>query len=171
MFKYNILFICLLLLNCKKEVKKVDVVEQIKTQDKAVKKEDINTLKFDDILLDRSAKKITQDWKAYNTISDAIEAIKELKFNFFIEQEDLFKTTVTELRTIVPEELDTPPIKARLLVMQNDLLRFQEELKIKKQLTKDDLVFIKAVFVSFSNLNLQINKKLEKEAQLIIKPQ
>lgn len=171
MSKYIIIFCFALGLSCTNNSKKEVVKTPQNNQKKEITKELIAKLKFDDILLDKSANTYIENWKAYTTINQAILDIKNLNFKFFTKEQDLFLSTVLELKTTIPEDINTQPIKARILVVQNQLYRFQEELKIKKQLYKEDLIFIKELFVSFSNLNLQINKKIEKEAQVVIKPQ
>jgi hypothetical protein len=171
MIKYFMLFVCFFSLSCINNSDKEIVKETTVIQKDILTKGLISKLKFNDILLDKSAKVIIEEWKSYTAIDKAIIDIKSLKFTFFTEQEDIFRSTLLELKTTIPEAIDSQPIKARILVLQNQLYRFQEELKIKKQLKKEDIIFIKEVFVAFSNLNLQINKKLEKEAQQIIKPE
>lgn len=171
MFKYFTILLGFLILNCTSSSEKKNVENTSTNKVNLLKKESISKLKFNDIILDNSAKKLTQEWKSYALINEAILDLKNFKFSFFTKEKDIFNTTLIELKTTIPEALNSQPIKSRVLVLQNQLYRFQEELTIKKQLRKDDIVFIKDVFVALSNLNLQINKKLEKEAQQILKPQ
>jgi len=75
-----------------------------------------------------------------------------------------------ELVETTPENINTDGIKARLLVLQNMYLKLSSSANLststKKELKKD----IKDLLEAFSNLNYQINKKFEKDAQRIIKP-
>ncbi|WP_375239860.1 hypothetical protein [Aurantibacter sp.] len=171
MNKYFIILVFFLISSCIDNSKKETEENTSLVKKEVLTKGLISKLKFNDILLDKPAKVLVEEWKSYTAIDQAILNIKDLNFSFFTEQEDIFNSTLLELKTTIPENIDSQPINARVLVLQNQLYRFQEELKIKKQLEKDDLIFIKDVFVAFSNLNLQINKKLEKEEQQIIKPE
>ena len=50
------------------------------------------------------------------------------------------------------------------------LFKFQEIDSLNTSTKKEKLVAIQQIFIALSNLNLQINKKIEKESQTILKP-
>jgi hypothetical protein len=131
---------------------------------------DIENIKFKDYLLDQNAKVLASEWKSYQTLNQEVEHIKQLNFSFFKKDDDVFNATFKEFQTNIPEKLNSQPIKARSLVLETHMFRLKDELGFKKKLYKSDLKYIKEILVALSNLNLQINKKLEKEAQIIIKP-
>jgi hypothetical protein len=170
MIKYYIGLLFILALSCKKEDTALKTKNSSNKKEALLTKEDIASIKFKDYLLDSKASILTSEWKSYQTISAEIEKIKSLNFDFFKKEKDIFNTTFKEFQTNIPEGLNAQPIRARALVLETHMYRLRDELGFKKKLYKSDLKYVKEVFVALSNLNLQINKKLEKEAQIIIKP-
>ena len=170
MIKYYSILIFLLVLSCKNDDVAQKTSDISKKQEAFLTKETISALKFNDYLLDAKASVLASEWKSYQTITSEIEQIKNLNFDFFKKEKDVFDTTFKEFQTNIPESLNTQPIKARALVLETHMYRLKDELGFKKKLFKSDLKYVKEVLVAFSNLNLQINKKLEKEAQIIIRP-
>ncbi len=156
--------------SCKDDVKPVMIESNLAETGKPLTKEMIANINFTDILLDDKAKLYAQNWTSYNSIAQAINEIKELKCDFFKSDNIEFDTTFKELNTSIPEVFNSESVKARLLVLKTRLYRLKDELSFSPTLNTSQTVFIKEIFVAFSNLNLQINKKLEKEAQQIIKP-
>ena len=77
---------------------------------------------------------------------------------------------VIDLEETIPADIKTQSIEARVLAFKTKLLNLKD-LKNLSFIDKKDILFAtKEVFVAFSNLNLQINKKLEKDSQNIERP-
>ena len=75
-----------------------------------------------------------------------------------------------DLKTTIPEAANTPAILARLKIVETSGYKLEDQLMLTQPKPKEVLAAIKEFLVSFSNLNLQINKKFEKESQNIQKP-
>lgn len=171
MYKYLLFFVLLVFSSCKSDESENLPKKSLSNDSSALTKEMMSKLRFTDIVLDRKAKVSAESWSAYQTIDQAVKQIKLLNYDFFLKNETGFETTFKELNANIPEAFNTQPIKARLLVLQTQLYRFKDELTFSKILKKTDVDFVKEIFTAFSNLNLQINKKIEKEEQVIIKPE
>ena len=171
MNKYFIFFIILSFCSCIDDENTNTQKNNLIKNKKALTQEMIANFKFTDILLDPKAKVIAQNWSSYQSIEDGINLMKVLNYNFFKTNDAEFNTIFNELNANIPEAFKTQAITSRLLVLQTKLYRFKDELSFSPQLDTTHSIYVKDVFVAFSNLNLQINKKLEKEAQVIIKPE
>ncbi|OIQ23615.1 lipoprotein [Lacinutrix sp. MedPE-SW] len=133
-------------------------------------KKDIDKINYIDYGVDKKAKNTLDSWQSYNTIAMAISRLKSADFSFFKEDNTVFVSSVNDLETTIPENINTEPIQARLLILRTKLLKLEEVLNLSTTEKKEQLLVIKEVFEAFSNVTLQINKKFEKEAQNIIKP-
>lgn len=171
--RYLSVLILLIISSCnKKETVKVEPIKQIvaKQDTLSISKTNIETLKIVEYALDSKAANAMASWQAYNDIASAIENFKLADFNFFIENEELFISTLDELETTIPERIETDPIKARLLVLKTKLYMLQQQLKFSNSSKIERLNSLKALFESHANVVLHINKKFEKEAQKTVKP-
>jgi hypothetical protein len=169
MKKYIVCFVFLAFCSCKDNGKSILKTNNLASDYKPLTSSMISEINFTDILLDENAKLDAQNWTSYKSLAQALSEIKELNYDFFKSDNIEFDTTFKELNTNIPEAFNSQSVKARLLVLQTRLYRFKDELSFNPTLNTSHTVFIKEIFVAFSNLNLQINKKLEKEAQVIIK--
>lgn len=131
---------------------------------------DIEKLDFIDFGLDIKTEQAIESWEAYYQIQDLTTSLRKGDINFFIENTDAIKTLLTDLKTTIPEKVNTQATQARLLVLETKMSKL-ESLANLNTTTKDELALaIKDFLQSFSNLNFQMNKKLEKEGQNIVRP-
>jgi len=168
-FKILLLFF-IVFTACKQEQVKTNIDENISVDSLSLKKEAISKLNYKDIGIDAKAKSIVSDWQAYLTIANSIENMKLVDLTFFTVDKDLFNSTIKDFEETIPETINTDPIKSRILALKTFLYKFQEIESIATTTNNEKLIAIKEIFVAFSNLNLQINKKVEKDNQNIIKP-
>jgi len=170
MSKLVTVLIVFLLISCGNDKSQKEVEMNNKDEVSAIKKEDLSKLDFIDFILDRKSKNKIEDWIKYNELEEKINELKEADLSYFKSDKKVVKTLVMELVETTPENINTDGIKARLLVLQNMYLKLSSSANLststKKELKKD----IKDLLEAFSNLNYQINKKFEKDAQRIIKP-
>lgn len=168
----NIIILMLLVVfsACKKEVKPSTAVDNVTVDSTKVTKEDISKIKYIEYGIDNKAKETLDSWTAYNTISRAVDALKEGDFTFFDADDTAFNTILKDIETTTPEKINSEPIKARVLILRTKLLKVREVLTLKTSTKTEKIAALKALFQSFSYVTLQINKKFEKEAQNIIKP-
>lgn len=163
---FKVICIALLVFSCNttQKNKDTDNVKQ-QTESSFPSKGAISKIKYVEILPDDKAKHTIESWQAYNTIGKAINDIKKGDFSFFTGDFSAFELAVKDLETTLPKTVTTTPIKARLLALKTKLFKLQDIINLDTTTSQENLKLIKDVFEAFSNLNLQINKKFEKEAQ------
>jgi hypothetical protein len=168
----NLLLLVLLVMlsACKKEVNTSTEIIEVTTDSTKITKEDISKINYIEFGIDNKAKPTLDSWEAYNTISRAIETTKLGDFTFFKSDDAVFSTTLKDIETTTPEAIDSEPIKARVLILRTKLLKFRAVINLNTSNKNEKLIALKELFQSFSYVTLQINKKFEKEAQNIIKP-
>jgi len=166
-----LLFFLFSVMACNKKQQKATLETSIKNDSTVLKSVDISKINYVDYGVDSKAKNTLDSWQAYNTVAVAVENIKEANFDFFKEDNTIFLSTIKDLESTVPENIDSEPIKARLLILKTKLFKLEEILNLSTTKKNEKLIVIKELFQAFSNVTLQINKKFEKEAQNIIKPE
>ena len=169
---FNFLLIITLLFSaCKKESEDAVVDDSVTVIDTLLlTKKDIKKITYQDIAIDAKANTVMSNWKAYLDVANGIQNLFIPDFTFFNADVDLFNSTIKDLEETIPEAINTQAIKARVLVLKTMLLKFQEIETLKTSTKKEKLVAMRQVFFAQSNLNLQINKKIEKDNQVIVKP-
>lgn len=166
-----LLVITLLFSSCKKESEVAVVDDGITAIDTLLlTKKDMKKITYQDIAIDAKANAVISNWQAYLDVANGIQNLSTPDFSFFTADVDLFNSTVKDLEETIPEAINTQAIKARVLVLKTMLLKFQEIEALKSSTKKEKLLAIRQVFFAQSNLNLQINKKIEKDNQTIVKP-
>ncbi|AUC82802.1 hypothetical protein [Lacinutrix sp. Bg11-31] len=170
MKKLLILILLVSLSACKKEVNTSTETTVVNSDSTKITKEDISKINYIEYGIDNKAKETLDSWIAYNTISSAIEKVKQGDFTFFKADDEVFNTTLKDIEGTTPNAIDSEPIKARVLILRTKLLKFREVINLSTSNKNEKLIAVKELFQSFSYLTLQINKKFEKEAQNIIKP-
>ncbi len=166
-----LLILAFLFTACNKDQKEIVVEDNTTVLDSLkITKKDISRLNYKDIGLDSKTNNVIADWQPYLNVANGVEKIKTPDFSFFNSDTDMFISTLRDLEETIPQEVNTNPIKSRILVLKTMLFKFQEIESLKTSTKKEKLTAIKQVFIAMSNLNLQINKKVEKDSQTIIKP-
>ena len=170
---FTFLFILLSLLSCNKTEKKTieQDIDIEKIDSLKIAKKDMDKIQYTDFGIDSKAKVTLDSWQAYNDIARAINELKQADFTFFTVDKSVFSSTIQEMETTVPKEIDSDAVRARILVLKTKLYKLEEAANIDNTKKTDKLLIVKDVFQAFSNLTFQINKKFEKEAQTIIKPE
>lgn len=131
---------------------------------------DFKNLSYRDYVLDKSAKYKVSGWAKYNEVNDIITEVKNANLSYFKNDKKVVETTINELMATIPEAIDTEAIRARVLVLQNMYLRLNSIVNLHTSTKEDKKKAIIDFLDAFSNLNFQINKKFERDAQNIIKP-
>lgn len=162
---------CILSVSCKKNNKEVneDITAEI-LDSTSISKEDLKQINFTDIGLDIKTDKVMASWQPYITIADAVESLKQADFSFFTADIEVFNSAIKDLENTIPEPIKTQSIQARVLALKTQLLKLKGLVALQAISKKEKLLAVKEVFVAFSNLNLQINKKVEKDSQNIERP-
>jgi len=167
------LFLTLVLLffaNCD-TTKKEDSLDQDKTTANSLQlsKNDVESIDYIDYGLSSASKKATIDWKNYSELETIISSIKTGDLSYFESDKEILKSFNLDLQASLPANINSQPIIVRLRSLETKLLKLRSAVSLSTTPKTELIITIKELLVAVSNLNLQINKKLEKEAQDISK--
>lgn len=118
---------------------------------------------FKDYVLSPNGEKEVAKWEKYQELAIQINYLRKADLSFFNGDKELLKKFIDEFINDLPPEFDTKPIASRNAIIKTTLLRLNENLTIDNIDTDLKLESIKEVLIAFSNLNYQINKKLERD--------
>ena len=164
---------CITVMSCGDDKSTTIETETVVTTDQnaRITAKTIESLNYNDYVLSSEAEKAIISWEKYKELESQIRFLKKADFSFFNGDKELLTTVIREFKTQMPEEFKTNPIISRNAIIETALLKLNENLTIDNIKRKDKLLGIKALFVAFSNLNYQINKKLEKDTYNKIQPE
>ena len=149
----------------------------------------IENFNYTDYVLSENAGKVVVNWEKYqelaiqmmsiDPVDDSyrgkppvqISYLKKADLSFFNGDKALLKTFIKEFKEGIPDQLRTNPIVSRSVIIETKLLKLNENLTIDNIDRRVKLLGIKDVLESFSNLNYQINKKIEFDVYDKIKPE
>ncbi|NNC48991.1 MAG: hypothetical protein HKO01_00465 [Flaviramulus sp.] len=164
------LIIIILLVSCKnnEESNVPNVIENQQVQD--INVEDISNLKYVDYVLDFKTEEAIKDWQEYYELQSVINEVIKSDLSFFNDNEENINILISKLKENIPAEVKSDGILARLLVLETKLLKLQSLSNLSTTTKEELLTIIKEFFVSFSNVNFQMNKKIEFDNRAIEKP-
>lgn len=169
-----ILFLCfVIVLSCgddKNVTNEGDAVENIE-QNSRITAKTIESIDYKDYALSNEGEDVIVTWEKYQELAEQISYLKRADFSFFNGDKELLKTFIGEFKAQMPDELRTNPILSRNAIIETTLLKLNESLTLDNIERRNKLLGIKALFVAFSNLNYQINKKLERDIYDKIQPE
>lgn len=158
------------LLQCQQSKEEIVTQETSQKIENTISKKEISNLNYKEYLIDQKAKKDIQLWLKYNDLNTEIERLKAADFSFFTDNAEVINSFLDELKSSLPETLNNNAIQARLLILETSFLKFESVMNVPISTKTERLSNLKSIFVAFSNLNFQINKKIERESQQIEKP-
>ena len=154
----------ILLMGCVNDKKPSDMIDSETADEKApITAKIISNLNFTDYALSSNGEKITEDWKKYQELAIQINYLKKADLSFFNGDRDILKGFIDTLKLKIPDTLQTNAIISRTTIIETMLYRLNENLTLDNISDSLKLQSVKEVLVAFSNLNYQINKKLEKD--------
>lgn len=169
-----ILFVCcLVIMSCddhKKSTSKAETTENT-SEDKKISAKTIENLDFKDYALSSDGQKIVVSWEKYKELETQLSFLKKADFSFFNGDIEVLKTFIKEFKAEMPDDFRTNPIQSRNVIIETSLLRLNEYLTLDNIERDDKINGIKEVFIAYSNLNYQINKKLERDEYSKIQPE
>ncbi|MCB0382054.1 MAG: hypothetical protein KDD05_01760 [Psychroserpens sp.] len=173
--RFKLLFFSLLiatLIACKTDTQNPETEPSTEEeQSKSITRKEIEGLKYNDYGLSSDAQQVVQNWQKYQELNTQIEYLKKADLSFLKSDISLITTFINDFKTEIPKALNTNEINSRITALQTKLLKLNSLLVLDNISKKEQLYGLKEVFIAFSNLNLQINKKLEFEKNNITKPQ
>ncbi|WP_178991082.1 hypothetical protein [Winogradskyella schleiferi] len=166
-------FCCFVLFSCGNDNSNASESETAETteQNARISAKTIESINYNDYALSLEGEKAVVTWEKYQELATQISYLKRADFSFFNGEKKMLKEFIDKFIAQLPDELRTNPIISRNAVIETALLKLNEHLTIDNIDRDDKLVSIKELFVAFSNLNYQINKKLERDMYDKIQPE
>ena len=121
----------------------------------------IQQLKYTDYDLSAEAKKTVSTRQAYQEVTNQVTYLKKADLNYFKNDKAVLVGLAEDLKRKIPDQLNTKPILSRIVVIKTTLLKLHSNLILDNIPSDIKLQSIKEFLEAVSNLNLQINKKLE----------
>ncbi len=146
----------------------INVIVQDST---SITKADIEKLNYNEFILDEDSDKKIVGWLKYREMSDRITEIKNGDLSYFKGDKKIVETFIQEFTDTVPSNIDDEAIQARVLIVRTMYLKLNSVISMSTSSKTAIEKSIKDLLEAFSNLNFQINKKFERDAQNIVKPE
>ncbi|GAB4154360.1 MAG: hypothetical protein Tsb0033_02220 [Winogradskyella sp.] len=137
--------------------------EETKSQQPVISAKAIEGFKYKDYALSSRSENIVADWEKYKELAIQVDYLKKADLSFFNGDKTLLKGFIDTLKLNIPDTLKTNPIMSRTTIIETTVLRLNEHLTLDNIDSQLKLESVKEVLVAFSNLNYQINKKLERD--------
>ena len=171
--KFSMSFcLVLVLLSCKdsSQVETEGLVVAEKKPTQIITQIEIAKLKYIDFGLDADAEKLIENWEEYIQVQQLIKNVKLADFSDLKENNKVLITLMKDFKKKMPKALKSSSILARVMVFETKLFKLESFVNLSN-IKKEELgATIKELLLAFSNLNYQINKKLERDSQNIEKP-
>ena len=150
-----LIFSCFIIVCCNQDIKE-------KTQSLSKEKEiNFTKLEFSEIY-QSSNDLILEKWNNYNELSEYINQFNSSDFSLLIDNKKYMEKFFIELKNSIPESINKPEIYSRLTVIETDFLKFESMISNFPLKNEEKLTMVKKINNSFSNLNFQIDKLIEK---------
>ncbi len=170
LFVLNIL--CFILISCGDDKTATEVVEAENNGQKlSITSKAIENFDYTDYALSADSEKALANWEKYQDLAIQISYLKKADLSFFNGDKELLRKFINEFKVTTPEALRTNPIVSRTVILETTFLKLNENLTLDNIGGRVKLLTIKEVLVAFSNLNFQINKKLERDVYDKIQPE
>ena len=104
-----------------------------------------------------------EQWINYFELNEFIEQLNSNDYSSLIDNKKFLLRFFRGIKFSIPDKINKPEIKSRLTVIETDFMRFESMLsnyEIEKEIK---IKMVKKINNSFSNLNFQIDKLLEKQ--------
>ncbi|WP_299225196.1 hypothetical protein [uncultured Psychroserpens sp.] len=144
-----------------------DAVVEVKS--KSITQKEIQNIEYQDFGLSKDSKEALNNWQKYQELSNQIDYLKTADLSFFKSEKTELQTFLNDFKTEIPRTIATNEISARILVLETKVLKLNSLLTLDNIKKSDQLKGINEVLIAMSNLNLQINKKFEFDANNISK--
>ena len=161
-----------MLMSCGDDKSSTEVLDSGKTNQKPIiTAKAIENLDYTDYALSAESEEALANWEKYQELAIQISYLKKADLSFFNGEKDVLKKFISELSAATPEQFLTNPILSRTVILETSLLKLNENLTLNNIDEPTKLLNIKDVLIAFSNLNYQINKKLERDLYDKIQPE
>ena len=156
--KLNRLFVLIIifLVNCNDNV---NIIQKQEANSKPLSYSEIN---FDSIYQIKYDSSI-EEWINYFELNEFIKQLNTDDFSSLIDNKKFLLRFFKGIKFSIPDEINKPEIKSRLTVIETDFMRFESMLSNYEIDKEIKIKMVKKINNSFSNLNFQIDKLLEKQ--------
>ena len=156
--KLNRLFVLIIifLVNCNDNV---NIVQKQEANSKPLSYSEIN---FDSIYQIKYDSSI-EEWINYFELNEFIKQLNTDDFSSLIDNKKFLLRFFKGIKFSIQDEINKPEIKSRLTVIETDFMRFESMLSNYEIDKEIKIKMVKKINNSFSNLNFQIDKLLEKQ--------
>ena len=158
------------MLSCQNSDSNTDAVSTENTIEELVSKADIKALQYTNFMVDKKVEKTITNWEKYRELNLVITDVKGGNLSFFKSNNDVLATLNMELKTTIPDAINSPFVMARVIAVETKMYKLESEVNLSNPSKERILESVKELVTAFSNLNLQMNKQIEKESQRIQKP-
>ncbi|MFD2551639.1 hypothetical protein ACFSQP_07415 [Bizionia sediminis] len=135
-----------------------------------VSKADIAALKYVGFTADNKVQQAIANWTKYKELQSIITDVKMGNLSFFKSNQEILATLNAEVKSTIPATINSPFVMARLIALETKMFKLESEMNLANPSKARILASVKELLEAFSNLNLQMNKQIEKESQRIQKP-
>tara|TARA_B100000989_G_scaffold294799_1_gene274570 strand:+ start:838 stop:1335 length:498 start_codon:yes stop_codon:yes gene_type:complete len=104
-----------------------------------------------------------EKWINYFELNEFIEQLNSNDFSSLVDNKKFLLRFFKGIKFSIPDEINKPEIKSRLTVIETDFMRFESMLSNFEIENEIKIKMVKKINNSFSNLNFQIDKLLEKQ--------
>ena len=104
-----------------------------------------------------------EEWINYFELNEFIEQLNSNDYSSLIDNKKFLLRFFKGIKFSIPDEINKPEIKSRLTVIETDFMRFESMLSNYEIDNEIKIKMVKKINNSFSNLNFQIDKLLEKQ--------
>ena len=121
-----------------------------------------NQTSFNSIYEIKKSKSI-EEWIDYIELNEFIEQLNSADYSSIIDGEKYLIRFFNRIKNSIPENLKKPEIISRLTVIETNFLRFESILSNYEVDNSKKISVVERINSSFSNLNFQIDKLIEKQ--------
>ena len=123
---------------------------------------DYTKLNFEEVYSIKSTTLI-EEWINYAELFSYIEEINSKNYSSIIDNKKYLIRFFNGLKNTIPELINKAEIKSRLTVIETDFLKFESIISNYTIDESEKINLVKKINNSFSNLNFQIDKIIEKQ--------
>ncbi len=166
----TVLSLFIIFFSCKQKQETNFEDDKDKTTINNITEKDISKLKYIEFTLDEKTEKAIENWNDYKELQIIVTNVKKGDLSYFDNDGDPIAELIKNAKKTIPTTVNTNPTLARITVLETKLYKL-ESLSSLSSTRKGELKeAIREFLESFSNLNFQMNKKIEKDNNKIEKP-
>jgi hypothetical protein len=153
----KLFLIFIVLISCKEIVNEAEATDSLSS-----KSIDYSELNIESVYKINFYSKI-DEWTNYLELSDYINQLNSNDYSTLIDNKKYLVRFFNGIKNTIPKDINKPEIKSRITVIETDFLKLESMLSNFEIDNETRIKIVKKINNSFSNLNFQIDKLLEKQ--------